>query len=248
MTILASLKTTIVYLLLILAIPLLIVLGLTYINRDSKARLAARLGPKSIVYVGGLGIIVHELSHLLIAIIFGHHINSFRLLITDVENSGGALGYVNHSWNKKNYYQFLGNALIGTAPIFGCTFVLLLLTRLLVPGIYQWGLQQMSGLLDLPFSPNISGGPTNWLLVIMWVVLSINITIGGFDLSNADLKSTVPSFAALFVITGLFLFLFVLFGQMAVIHHYLFIVLSWFILIMVISLIWSLLVNILVRI
>ena len=248
MTILASLKTTIIYLLLILAIQLLIVLGLTYINRDSKARLAARLGPKSIVYVGGLGIIVHELSHLLVAIIFGHHINGFRLLITDVENSGGALGYVNHSWNKKNYYQFMGNSLIGTAPIFGCTFVLLLLTRLLVPGLYQWSLQQMAGMLGLPFSTNISGGPTNWLLVIVWDVLSINITIGGFDLSNADLKSTVPSFVALFVITGLFLFLFVLFGQAAVIHHYLFIVLSWFILVMVISLIWSLLVNMLVRI
>ncbi|MGM9892587.1 hypothetical protein [Limosilactobacillus sp.] len=248
LTIVTSLKVTTIYLLLILALPLLVVLSLTYLNRNSKLRLAQRLGARSIVYVGGLGVIVHELSHLLVALLFGHHINDFRLLITNVQESGGALGYVNHSWNRKNYYQFLGNALIGTAPIFGCTLVLLLLTRFMVPAVYQWGLQQTASLLGLPVSTNVIASPVNWLLVIIWIVLSVNITIGGFDLSDADLKSTIPAFITLFVIIGLLLFLLILLGYVAVVHHYLLLLLSWFILVMVISVVWSLVVNLLVRI
>lgn len=248
MNIITGLKITTVYLLLILVVPALTVLGLTYLNRNSKQRLAQRFGVRSIIYVGGLGVIVHELSHLLVAILFGHHIDNFRLLITDVQGSNGALGYVNHSWNKKNYYQFMGNTLIGTAPIFGCTIVLLLLTRFLVPGIYQWGVQYMANLLGLSFSPSIAVGPINWLFIILWVILSINVTIGGFDLSDADLKGTVPAFVTLFVITGVLLFLLVILGKALLIQQCLATLLDWFILIFVLSFIWSLLVNGLVRV
>lgn len=248
MSIGTDLKTTVTYLIAVLGVPVLTVVVLTYINRNSKERLAQRFGPKSIVYVGGLGVIVHELSHLLVALLFGHHINRFRLLITDVPDSGGVLGYVNHSWNKKNYYQFLGNALIGTAPIFGCAMVLVLLTRWLVPQIYQWGLQSLGNLLGLAISTNITAGPRSWLLIVIWVILSVNITIGGFDLSDADLKSTLPAFATLLVIIGLLLFLLVTLGMAVAIRHYLLILLTWFVLVMALSLIWSLLVNLLVRI
>lgn len=248
MSISTDLRTTLTYLIAILGIPVLMVVALTYINRNSKQRLAQRLGAKSIVYIGGLGVIVHELSHLLVALLFGHHINSFRLLITDVPDNGGALGYVNHSWNRKNYYQFLGNALIGTAPIFGCTIVLILLTRFLVPGFYQWGLQYLGNFLGMTISTSVPVGSGNWLLTIIWMALSINITIGGFDLSNADLKSTLPAFGTLLVIIGLLLFLLVTLGMAAAIRHYLLILLTWFVLIMALSFIWSILVNLLVRI
>lgn len=243
-----DLKTTVTYLIAVLGIPVLTVLILTDINRNSKERLAQRFGPKSIVYIGGLGVIVHELSHLIVALLFGHHINGFRLLITDVPDSGGALGYVNHSWNKKNYYQFLGNVLIGTAPVFGCTIVLILLTRFLVPQFYQWGLQYLGDLVGLPVPIHVTVEPGNWLLTIIWAILSINITIGGFDLSDADLKSTLPAFAALLAIIGLLLFLLVTLGMAAAIHHYLLTLLTWFVLVMALAFIWSLLVNLLVRI
>ena len=243
-----DLKTTFTYLIAVLGIPVLAVIALTYINRNSKQRLAQRLGAKSIIYVSGLGVIVHELSHLLVALLFGHHINSFRLLITDVPDDGGALGYVNHSWNKKNYYQFLGNALIGTTPIFGCTLTLILLTRFLVPGFYQWGLQYLGNILGLATPANVPAGSGNWLLTIIWVILSINITIGGFDLSDADLKSTLPAFGTLLVIISLVLFLMIKLGMAVTIHHYLLILLTWFALVMVLSFTWSILVNLLVRI
>lgn len=248
MSISTDLKTTVTYLVAVLGVPLLTVVVLTYINRNSKERLAQRFGPKAIVYVGGLGVVVHELSHLLVALLFGHHINRFRLLITDVPDDGGVLGYVDHSWNRNNYYQFLGNALIGTAPVFGCAAALILLTRWLVPQFYQWGVQELGNLLGLAVPANTTAGPSNWLLVIVWVVLSINITIGGFDLSDADLKSALPAFATLLVVTGLLLFLLVTLGMATAISHYLSLLLTWFILVMALSLAWSLVVNLLVRV
>ena len=85
-------------------------------------------------------------------------------------------------------------------------------------------------------------------VTIIWLILSINITIGGFDLSDADLKCALPAVGTLLVIIGLVLFLLITLGMAATIHHYLLILLTWFALVMVLSLTWSILVNLLVRI
>ena len=85
-------------------------------------------------------------------------------------------------------------------------------------------------------------------VTIIWLILSINITIGGFDLSDADLKSTLPAFGTLLVIISLVLFLMIKLWMAVTIHHYLLILLTWFALVMVLSFTWSILVNLLVRI
>lgn len=233
-------------LLLVIGVPLLVVLGLTYLNRNSKELLAARYGAQAIVYVGGLGVVVHELSHLLMAILFGHHINDFKLLMVNVRANNGALGYVNHSWNQQSRYQSLGNVLIGTAPIYGCTAILILLTRWLVPGIYHWGLQNASSWLGIPINSPVSGS-VHWLPFFIWAVLSVSITIGGFDLSNADLKNAGPAFIALYLIVALILAGLILLGFAAQVQNILRVVLTWFVLAMLISLVWSVIVNVLCR-
>lgn len=235
-----NLKVTAVDLLLLLVIPLIIVLGLTFINRDSKQRLVNRYGGRTIVWLGGLGVIIHELSHLVVAVLFGHRIDDFRLLIP---HGDGALGYVSHSWIRGSSYQFLGNALIGTAPIYGCTAALILLTRWLVPSIYWWGLQKLGIAVSYP----VAGDALHWLPLLLWALLSINITIGGFDLSNADLKNAFPAVATLYIIIGLVLMLFVVLGRAVLVQHCLAVLVAAFGTVMVISLCWSLLVNILVR-
>lgn len=249
MNLVSDLKITAGYLLVLVLVPLIIVLGLTFINRNSKIRLANRYGARAVVWLGGLGVIIHELSHLLTALLFGHRINSFRLLITNISDNGGALGYVNHSWNKDNYYQFIGNALIGTAPVYGCTAVIILLTKYLVPAIYWWGLQALEKLMDFPLVTPIPINATlNWGAVIVWALLSINITIGGFDLSNADLKSTVPAVATLYILVGMVLFVLILLGKAVAIRHALIISLAAFGMVMTVALFWSLLVNLVARI
>lgn len=240
-------KATFINLLLLLLIPLIVVLVLTFINRNSKELLIQRFGIKALIWVGGIGVIVHELSHLLMALMFGHHINRCRLLITDIQDSGGVLGYVNHSWNKNSYYQSLGNVLIGTAPTYGCTAVLILLTRWLAPGVYRWGLRAMGSFYHLPLDMSVPTNTNQPILLLIWALLSISITIGGFDLSNADLKSTIPAFLTLYVLVALVLFVLICCGFASQIAIKIRVILSCFILVMLISMIWSLIVNLLCR-
>lgn len=135
----SSLIASLVYLLFSLVIPLGAVLGLTYINRDSKGRLAVTYGEASQIYAGGLGVMLHEASHLVMAVLFGHQITDAKLLVMpwNIEENHGALGYVNHRWNTLSMYQNLGNALIGTAPIYGCTAGLIGLMYVFVPNVFE---------------------------------------------------------------------------------------------------------------
>lgn len=59
------------------------------------------------------GIIIHELSHLVFAIIFGHKITSFKLF--QLPDQNGTRGYVNSSYND-SLYQKLGNCYVSIAP------------------------------------------------------------------------------------------------------------------------------------
>lgn len=253
-----SLFLTAGYLFLTLAIPLVVVLGLTFINRDSKYLLASTFGSASQIYAGGVGIMVHETSHLIMALIFGHRIDDCKLLILpwNVERNGGALGYVNHSWNDHSLYQSLGNVLIGTAPIYGCTAVLILLTRWLVPGVYIFG-QQVEKQLANGVSINTLLTALNQLgtsqaqsttSLILWILLSINICLGGFDLSPADLKGSFAAFIESYLIIACLLFILIYCGFESAVHNYLIMLITWFVLVMVISFIWSILANLLCRI
>lgn len=68
-----------------------------------------------LILFGWIGTAVHELGHLIFALIFGHHISNVKLFSFDANNP--ELGYVKHTFNKKNIYQNLGNFLIGIGPI-----------------------------------------------------------------------------------------------------------------------------------
>lgn len=181
----------------LIAIPFFLITVLTYLNRNTKQHLAGGFGMISQLYLGFIGIFLHELSHLLMAIFFGHRIVAFRLLKRPHPDQPGVtgasdmtLGYVNHTWNQRNWYQTMGNLFIGIAPIFGCALALFGLTALLLPGVCH-------GLLTLmadPFNLNWSGFgqpvSANWWRWILMIVLSLNISIGGFDLSNADFANS----------------------------------------------------------
>lgn len=75
------------------------------------------------------GTAVHELGHLIFAVIFRHKIVEVKLFSPDPET--GNLGYVKHSWRENNIYQSAGNFFIGIGPILLGTFVLYLLMKLL---------------------------------------------------------------------------------------------------------------------
>ena len=63
-----------------------------------------------------IGTPIHELSHAIACVLFGHKITGIKLL--DLSFSNTTLGYVNHSWNTRSVYQSIGCFFIAIAPLF----------------------------------------------------------------------------------------------------------------------------------
>ncbi len=89
------------------------------------------VGRKIVLATGIIGTPVHELSHALMCLLFGHKIVEMKLWIPGAPD--GALGYVSHTWNKKNPYQVFGKLFIGIGPILGGMGVLTLIMWLCFP-------------------------------------------------------------------------------------------------------------------
>ena len=101
-------------------------------SRFTFKSLENAFGRSGVYLFAWLGTPVHELGHALFCIIFFHRIVEVRFFEPDPAT--GTLGYVSHTWNKKNPWHLLGNFFIGVGPIaLGCA-VLLGLFYFLVPG------------------------------------------------------------------------------------------------------------------
>lgn len=101
----------------ILIVPILI-LGLIMhlVSKQLEKKTVELIGMKGYLYLfGWIGTSIHELGHLVFALIFGHHVSNVKLFSLDSKNP--EMGHVQHSFNKKNWYQNIGNFFIGIGPI-----------------------------------------------------------------------------------------------------------------------------------
>lgn len=62
-----------------------------------------------------IGTPIHEASHALMAILFGHKVHKVCWFQVGKD---GRLGYVEHNWNRRSLYQSVGCIFIALAPIF----------------------------------------------------------------------------------------------------------------------------------
>lgn len=118
-------------------IGMIVLIGfiLGILRNNALNNLRRSFGVNAVMITGCIGVPIHELSHALLALLFGHSITEVKLL--QKPDANGTLGYVRHSYNTKNIYQQVGNFFIGIAPIFGGLISLIVLMKLLLPNSYD---------------------------------------------------------------------------------------------------------------
>lgn len=104
---------------------------------------------------GYIGTPIHEFSHALMCLLFGHRIKKISLF-GDSRRSR-TLGYVEHTYYRKNIYHQLGNFFIGISPILAGGAVILLLVRLLTPDVY-FSMRAETGNIRAAFSAGMNEG------------------------------------------------------------------------------------------
>ena len=115
-----------------LLILVVLVLGISWINSSSEVLLNHLIGSTASRWLfASIGTPVHELSHAVIALLFGFRITEFRPFILDPSSS--TLGYVRYSYDPTNLLQQIGHFFVGIAPVFVPLIIIYLLYRLLIP-------------------------------------------------------------------------------------------------------------------
>lgn len=161
---------------------------------------------KAVCYATGfIGTPIHELSHALFCLIFFHKIEEIKLFQMDDKN--GVLGYVNHSYNKKNIYQLIGNYFIGIAPIICGTIILYFATRFLLPTAFgeigeylsdlallqakglSWNwfpyiFATLGGMIKAIFV-DITSGFGWWIYILIVFCIALHMNLSGADIKGS---------------------------------------------------------------
>jgi hypothetical protein len=167
---------------------------------------------KIVLYASSVvGTPVHELGHALMCIPFAHRITDIKLLQFPKGRSR-TLGYVEHSYNRKNPWAVFGDLFISFGPIFSGLGVMVLVLTLCFPS--QWNtylessramvlsgasLQEMSTIVFSLLFSLFQGFEKDVARAVvgMLIILSVSQHI---TLSFADLKGC---FKALLMYTGI---------------------------------------------
>ncbi len=115
-----------------IAIPIIVFTVIIHLlEKTVQKRLAERFGWNSVLWTGWLGTPIHELSHVVMCVLFRHRIDEVSLFEPDQRS--GRLGFVKHSWRKGNWFEELGNFFIGIAPLIGGCVALFVLLWVFYP-------------------------------------------------------------------------------------------------------------------
>jgi hypothetical protein len=159
-----------------------------------------------------VGTPVHELGHALMCIPFAHRITDMKLLLPPSRRSR-TLGYVEHSYNRKNPWAVFGDLFISFGPIFSGIGVMVLVLTLCFPAQWEAYLNSSRAIIEggvdaqqiaasassLLFSlfEGLKGDDAVRSIVGLLIILSVSQHI---TLSLADLKGC---FRALLMYTGI---------------------------------------------
>lgn len=198
----------------LVGVIILIGLLLGMLRSYSIRNLQRSFGSKAVMVTGAIGVPIHELSHAIFALLFGHRIAKIKLL--QKPDGNGVMGYVQHSYNQHSIYQQIGNFFIGVAPIFGGIISIITLMRFIIPQAYdrfisiltrslqitelnkatiQGIINSYEGLIKSIFSFSNFGNPYFYLFLFMAICISSHIS-----LSSADIKGASRGLGIIFLI------------------------------------------------
>lgn len=167
------------------------------------SRLMSRFGWNSILVTAWLGTPIHEISHAIMCVIFGHNINEIALFKPD--KKAMRLGYVKHSYNPRNPWQVGGQFFIGLAPLMVGSAALYGILWLFYSDAALAPLQFLATpadietrgfyIADIPqrtlMAMRIVASPENLLTFRFWLFLYLVLCIGGhMSPSASDLQHT----------------------------------------------------------
>ena len=172
--------------------------------RRAFCAIATKNGPRILLLTGIVGTPIHELSHALMCLVFGHKISEIKLY--QPNSQSGALGYVSHNYNKKNLYHQIGNFFIGTAPILVGGGVIMLLMSFLTPSSCDAVMSEIRALTvsDISeinvgeyvsfvensilaiFSSEALSSCQGWVFIILAIMISTHMEMSGADIKNSS--------------------------------------------------------------
>ncbi len=205
--------TPILLLIMLAALFVVVTIGFgllfSFVNTQNSKAIQRNFGWGGICFFGWIGVPVHELSHLVMAVLFGHKITNVSLFRPKKGRVDGILGYVRHSYRNK-LIQKMGNFFIGAAPM----VVGAVLLRTMIVWLSPTGeipvmeikdtqamaryvmeiVRQVGGMFQTEQLEKV----WFWLLLIVMIGIAVNM-----NMSTADVKNSLHGIISLFVITAL---------------------------------------------
>lgn len=185
-----------------------------YLNKKTINNIYHTFGNPGVFVCSFIGTPIHELGHLIMAIIFKHKIIDFRLFNF---NTSGISGYVNTEHDSNSKYQTVGCFFLGIGPIFSCMIVILASMYILLPETFI-SFKAMINTTYINNSYALVDTFKNMLLILfnsinftsinLWLFLAILLLVAPhMSLSTSDIKTAS---------SGLIYFIILLFSIIAV--------------------------------
>ena len=146
-------------------------------------------------FTGYIGTPVHELSHALMCLLFGHTVTKMKLVNSDKRSR--TLGYVEHTYYKTNLYHQIGNYFIGVAPILAGGAAVLLFVWLFLPQMLSemtGAVRSLAGLESVPAVISdvwkLLFDKVNFANIRYWLALVFSVAVViHMEISRSDFQS-----------------------------------------------------------
>lgn len=179
-----------------------------WLNKFSRKKLYRAFGVPALYVTSAIGTPVHEFGHYIMCKLFFHRVVRVKWFIPSAVENGGVLGYVEHSRDKNNIYQRVGDFFIGMGPLFVGSILIILGCKYLLPDtfstIFNMSELNIIEILKAIFSSSNLVSYKFWIFIVLAICISSHMS-----LSKADVKNSYYGAIVLFIINILIAYLFI---------------------------------------